>query len=458
MKIHPLYERYKIDKRVAGSIVPQPHPFRVKINRWALAVLLIKELFRYRRNLEAAASRPCAYGVFSGPLGGFMPREKLCVGCMRCTTQYPKIARIERNPQHQQWGGSYYRPEEIDAIAVEAERGQIAVKGAGYRGKFGGSGWDSIWIDFSEIVRPTRDGIYGREYISTDIQLGPRSPFLNLDSQNKPLAATARIVSLPLPFLFDRLPESCYLHPHLEKILSRTARALRIFAIYPFEHLTHLEKEMIPLIQADQWPHLQKSGFRPIFVEVEGGNFNLYREIRKELPESQIIVRTSFESDLEPLYQAGIRLFHLTTGLNGISKKGNFVFEKIRKAHLHFVKRGLRDSVSLIGSGGINASDHVPKAILAGLDAAALDIPLIAALQGKLWGEEAFQLPKNMSVTWGVQRLKNLMGAWQDLLFETAGAMGMRELKRMRGEMGRLLLQKELENEAFSGIKGYELQ
>jgi len=44
---------------------------------------------------------------------------------------------------------------------------QYSSIGRGYRGTFAGEGFDSIWTDMSEIVRPTRDGIHGREYINT---------------------------------------------------------------------------------------------------------------------------------------------------------------------------------------------------------------------------------------------------------------------------------------------------
>ena len=61
-----------------------------------------------------------------------------------------------------------------------------------------------------------------------------------------------------------------------------------------------------------------------------------------------------------------------------------------------------------------------------------------------------------MTVEWGAQRIKNLSAAWRDQLLEILGAMGLREVRRMRGEMGRALFQKELEREAFSGIEGYD--
>ena len=45
----------------------------------------------------------------------------------------------------------------------QAETGRIPISGAGYGGKFAGPGFEGIWLDMSEIVRPTRDGIHGRE-------------------------------------------------------------------------------------------------------------------------------------------------------------------------------------------------------------------------------------------------------------------------------------------------------
>jgi len=40
-----------------------------------------------------------------------------------------------------------------------------------------------MWTDMSEIVRPTRDGIHGREYISTLVDLGRKVKFLEFNSQ-----------------------------------------------------------------------------------------------------------------------------------------------------------------------------------------------------------------------------------------------------------------------------------
>jgi hypothetical protein len=38
-----------------------------------------------------------------------------------------------------------------------------------------------MWTDMSEIVRPTRDGIHGREYISTAVDIGRKPAYLTFE-------------------------------------------------------------------------------------------------------------------------------------------------------------------------------------------------------------------------------------------------------------------------------------
>lgn len=44
-----------------------------------------------------------------------------------------------------------------------------------------------MWLDMSEIVRPTRDGIHGREYIATTVEVGARPEFLRFDRERPAL-------------------------------------------------------------------------------------------------------------------------------------------------------------------------------------------------------------------------------------------------------------------------------
>ena len=102
--------------------------------------------------------------------------DEVCRSCYRCVQGCPReLVFKAMNPQYRQLGDDYYTPEIIATTWYQAETGKIPVSGAGYGGVFAGEGFDSFWTDMSEIVRPTRDGIHGREYISTAVDLG-RSP------------------------------------------------------------------------------------------------------------------------------------------------------------------------------------------------------------------------------------------------------------------------------------------
>jgi hypothetical protein len=47
-----------------------------------------------------------------------------------------------------------------------------------------------------------------------------------------------------------------------------------------------------------------------------------------------------------------------------------------------------------------------------------------------------------------------MVGAWRDQLLEVLGAMGLREVRRLRGELGRAIFYDDVEREAFSDVPG----
>ena len=456
MKNH--YHRYHIETKKAANIIAHPHRFNVKVNKLGLAKLLLKEVLHYKGSKEVILSRPCVYGVFSGPLGGFAPREKLCVGCLRCTTEHPEFVQISPNPERRQLGDEYFTPDHVDTIIYEAETGRIPIKGAGYRGPFGGTGWDAMWTDMSEIVRPTRDGIHGREFISTEVDLGEKPSFLQFDDHWQQIGDPPRLLSIPIPFIFDQVPVSSTI-----QIFSEAAHQLQTFAIIPLKAIEHKTPQIVPLITSEEFEEFQKLGFEPLMLELADWDENIFKELCSQFPRTLVVMRAEFETDnLMSMYQAGVRFFHLTADYHGRGKGGKFILDLIRDAHAAFVRAGCRDSVTLIGSGGMIAAEHMAKAIICGLDAVALDTPLLVALQAQFVGNcsgrqnSRFRLPSKLPLGWGVQRLKNLAGAWHHQLLEILGAMGLREVRRMRGEMGRAMFQKVLEREAFTGISGYD--
>lgn len=466
------YKRYHIKTETVPNIVPWPNRFIVDVNRFQLAKYMIGEVFHQRGDVKAIMSRPCMYGTFSGPIGGFAPRPQHCVGCLRCTVQHPEIITILHNPDFQALGDAYFHFGHIGAVAYEAETGSVPVKGAGYRGKFGGEGWDGMWTDMSEIVRPTRDGIHGREFISTVVEIGEKPSYLVFDDEGQPVGATPQTLAIPIPVIYDAPPPSAS-SGLIADILSDSAAQAETLAILPIEQILSSKlnlENVIPLVKVDEADQVPSLPFIPKMIELELGNAqistlqSLLSVLQSSHPDTILALRLPY-TDRETLLsyaENGIHVFHFIADYHGRGKDGGFVFDLIREAHLAFVEASMRDRVTLIGSGGIVAAEHVPKAIIAGLDLVALDTPILVAMQAQFEGEcqdraeSQFSLPKNLNREWGIQRILNMTAAWRDQLLEILGAMGLREVRRLRGEMGRAMFQVDLEREAFAEIEGYE--
>ena len=454
------YVRYKVPIRPAPNKAPHPNRFKVKVHRLELAKLLVRELIEYRGDLDTVLSRPCVYGVFSGPIGAFMAREEHCVGCLRCTIQHPNIIDILPNPERLELGDSYIDPDMVETLLYEAASGRVPVRGAGYGGMFGGAGWDGMWTDMSEIVRPTRDGIHGREFISTSVQLGWKPLMHEFDDQGDLQSTSNTLIELPIPVMFDQLPVS---DSSAYEATVASAQTLETLAIVPIEHLDRsLSRSnfVVPLVGAHNIGRLPTEGQSFQMVELMGWDPAAYAQLSSDFPSAIITVRLQADADLSEPLDAGASVFHLTADYHGRLAAG-FVMQAIRSAHEDLIARGIREQITLIGSGGIAAAEHVPKAIIAGLDAVAIETAALIALQAQFQGEvrelgaAQIELP-GTDLEWANQRLVNLLGSWRDQLLEILGAMGLREVRRLRGEIGRAMFQAELEREAFSEIDGYE--
>ena len=62
------YHRYSIDVNEVEDIDPLPHRFLVKVGKFGLAKFLATEMLTYFGQFDVIFSRPCTYGVFSGPI------------------------------------------------------------------------------------------------------------------------------------------------------------------------------------------------------------------------------------------------------------------------------------------------------------------------------------------------------------------------------------------------------
>jgi ferredoxin len=135
------------------------------------------------------------------------PVNYRCKGCFSCIQECPiEALTIRENKEYPLLGDSYWTPEIISSNWYQAETGKIPVSGAGYRGPFSGKGFDSMWTDMSEIVRPTRDGIHGREYISTVVEIGRKLSAIKFDAHGKIASPIPPALNIPMPIIFDTLP------------------------------------------------------------------------------------------------------------------------------------------------------------------------------------------------------------------------------------------------------------
>jgi hypothetical protein len=180
-------------------------------------------------------------------------------------------------------------------------------------------------------------------------------------------------------------------------------------------------------------------------IALDGWDPERFGALRRAYPESIWWVRLPADADVTEPARAGAGVIQL------VGRDGRFLGDLIARAHDRLVAARCRDQVTVVASGGVVAADQVPKAIACGADAVGLDVAIWTALQGT---GTAPTIPR-FSQQWGTWRIINLAASWRDQLIEVLGAMGLREARRLRGERGRLLLQDELEREAFGGIPGY---
>ena len=356
-------------------------------------------------------------------------------------------------------GDPYWTPQIITQAWYQAETGRIPISGAGYGGRFSGAGFDAMWLDMSEIVRPTRDGIHGRESISTAVDLGARPMQLTFDQDDNLMGDLPHTLGLTMPILFDPLP---FAIPGRAAALSMAgaAQALGIFAVLPVEEwqedLEPYKAHLAPLVTGiDQmgadWVRAAR------LVEVMPASFDaaleLWRAAQRALPNALVAVRLPIGEGcptcVEALVHAGVAVVHLLADEIGmLDNDTRFVADAIRAVHDHLVAQNLRDRISIVAGGGIAAAEHVPKAIICGADCVSVDYALLLGLGCALWADVRHPCKVEdgkFEPQWGVQRLINLMSAWRDQLLEAMGAMGIREVRRVRGEIGRAIFYKDEE-------------
>jgi ferredoxin len=460
-------KKYHLTPKPAASRFVPPGPFGIIEGDGCL-------------NCPSCVKKNCAYLVYEKRIYDDWQMvdtaDFLCKNCFRCVQEcYGRIISKSSNPEYWSMGDDYWKPEIIFTNQRQAESGKIPVSGGGYGGPFTGPGFDSMWTDMSEIVRPTRDGIHGREYISTSVELGRVLPPSALRLRAAPgergeVSPPAR-VEISIPFIFDILPFKEDI-PSIHLALARSAVETNTLMILPAENFSEdlglYATHLVPLLPPGSPEKFRSVLRRARMVQIPyGPDASMKVEQIKRVHPGMIVslrvpLTSQAELQMEDLERSGAEVIHFLADAKGREQETpspRFIKDAIRKIHLHLVKLGRRDGISLIFGGGIALAEHVAKAVICGADAVSIDRPLLMALECRLCSDCHKDKPCPVGVEkidpgWGWQRVVNLAAAWHAQILEVLGAMGLRDIRRLRGEVGRAIFMEEVEKETFGQIFG----
>jgi Pyruvate/2-oxoacid:ferredoxin oxidoreductase delta subunit len=427
-------------------------------------------------NCHNCVKRNCVYGLYTEEAGvlrnetGYLDYIYQCKGCLVCIQNCTKniLTRIV-NPEFRRLGDTYYTPDIVLSTWYQAETGRIPVSGSGYGGKFSGPGFDSMWTDMSEIVRPTRDGIHGREYINTTVELGRKLPWLSFKDNSLTGAPPARLES-PVPLLFDIIPETWHRGPVLKSMI-HAANHMGIYTVVRSRNIlndTNVEEEnIIPFFEDGGSVDTGRFKEAKLVMLADDKDALERMKLFKQANQQQLVaIRIDATPDVLTrtieLARGGVDVIHISFDLHGMEKETEHprhVRYVMRDVHTALVKEGLRDQVTIIVSGGVALAEHMAKAIICGADLVGIDLPLLIALECRLCLEcgrgEVCQIELDKIETeYASHRITNLICAWRNQLLELMGAMGLREVRRLRGETGRCMFFEDLEKETFGSLFG----
>ena len=404
--------------------------------------------------------------------------DHLCMNCLRCVQGCPKeLIHKSTNPEFKALGDRHWTPDIIARLWYQAETGKIPVSGGGYPGPFSGEGFDAMWTDMSEIVRPTRDGIHGREYISTAVDLGKTPRHLVFDEKGALLSRVPKVVDIPIPILM-RIPSYGSISEETIKGWAMAAKRLGTFLSVPI----HVVKKTLAPYRSHLMPVLPAGpvksgrglmGYRLVELSWSEDWDERLKALRKTMPSTLISVHLPMDRGVKQkalaLARSGVSMIHLEAGYGGraMDDESTTMKDVLRWVHRALIDEGIRDEMTLVASGGIALAEHVAKAMLCGADAVVIDFPILIALECRMCGRCATGLSCPVEIekatpVWVASRVYNLFGAFHNQLLEVMGAMGIRDARRLRGEAGRAMFFEELDRPVFETLgevkEGYELE
>jgi len=339
-----------------------------------------------------------------------------------------------------------------------------------------------MWTDMSEIVRPTRDGIHGREYISTSVDIGRKPAHLEF-KEGQIVSETPEILDIPIPLILDMNPPEFTL-PHLEPLILEAVKLTGIIAIvdsakwpaclnetqrqHMDQYLPHIAFHLNP--EAPEIPKEILRKTRLVEIPDSAASLDLRAALREAVPGIVVAIRVPLDKRgvdrAVELVNQGADVIHGVADFNGNEinvKNPRFIKDMIREIHMALIKTGTRDQVTLIAGGGIALPEHMAKALLCGTDVVSSHLPFMIALECRLCNEckPGLSCPAGLEAIgfdYGVGRMRNLIAAWYLQLIELMGAMGMREARRLRGDVGRAMFFEQMEEEIFGTLFGTRKQ
>ena len=188
------------------------------------------------------------------------PMHALCNGCLKCTTRCPVDAiQIETNKYFTGLVTSEFDRMELDHLEQQMRTGKVPTSGAGSGDIFQKEwvGFKRYMFDLSQVARPTREAIQGREMVLIDVELGGVPRF--------PMKEEVRTVPIKTPLIL-RVPEGLD-DSNMALAFARVAQKQGTLAFVPFStYLTYFNEfspfteHLVLQVRPEDLKHLPKEG------------------------------------------------------------------------------------------------------------------------------------------------------------------------------------------------------
>ncbi len=247
---------------------------------------------------------------------------------------------------------------------------------------------------------------------------------------------------------------------------AQAATALNTMLVVPIGDLDKLGKDVpvgniVPVVRNAAELGQVPAGTRMLEIEWDDNWSETLKAARAKMPDAIVGVRIGTGPGLEQRLLDTSRTadaVHVLLDRNGRDVEGRYARDALREMHRTLVKAGHRDEVTIITGGGIAAAEHVPKTIICGADVVAMEEALLVSLGCRACADcKAEGCPADvMSSPSGYVkgRTVNMCNAWRDQILEVLGAMGIKEVRRLRGEVGRAIFQEDAERDSFASMIG----